>query len=394
MKTLFWILAILAAAVALTMAAKHNAGYVLLVYPPYRVELSLSLFMALLLAALVSGYGAMRLAVHTLSLPAYVRAFRQARRRDKAREAMNDALLAFFEGRYAKSEKLAATALELQQEAPLANALLAARAAHELKAYDRRDGYLAQAERVAREQPEARLMTQAELLLDQRDFHSALAVLNELQAATRKNLAALRLELKAQQQAKNWDQVLALVAQLENRDAIDPIQAAQQKANAHQENLLRKRGNLASLREYWQKIPSADKTNGKIALAAAQGFQAFNECQTAIDILTSSLEKQWDSDVIRFYGECLGKDELKQIERAENWLKLHPQDASLLQTLGKLCAKRALWGKAQSYLEASLSIEPSVETHLALAQLLEKIGRVDEAGKHYRESLGLLGRRN
>ena len=390
MKTLFWILAILAAAVALTITAKHNAGYVLLVYPPYRVELSLSLFMALLLAALVSGYGAIRLAVHTLSLPAYVRTFRQERRRDKAREAMNDALLAFFEGRYAKAEKLAATALELQQEAPLANALLAARAAHELKAYDRRDGYLAQAERVAREQPEARLMTQAELLLDQRDYHSALAVLNELQTTTRKNLAALRLELKAQQQAKNWDQVLTLVAQLENRDAIDPIQAAQQKVKAHQENLQRKRGDLASLREYWQKIPGADKTNGKIALAAAQGFQAFKECQTAIDILTHSLEKQWDSDVVRLYGECLGKDELQQIERAENWLKRHPQDASLLQTLGKLCAKRELWGKAQSYLEASLSIEPSVETHLALAQLLEKIGRVDEAGKHYRESLVLL----
>jgi len=36
------ILAILAAAVALTLAAKHNAGYVLLVYSPYRIELSLT----------------------------------------------------------------------------------------------------------------------------------------------------------------------------------------------------------------------------------------------------------------------------------------------------------------------------------------------------------------
>jgi len=36
-KVLFWILAILAAAVALTLAAKHNAGYVLLVYSPYRI---------------------------------------------------------------------------------------------------------------------------------------------------------------------------------------------------------------------------------------------------------------------------------------------------------------------------------------------------------------------
>lgn len=391
MKTLFWILAILAAAVALTMATKYSAGYVLLVYPPWRIELSLSLFMALLLAAFVTGYIVVRLASHTLNLPAYVRAFRQERRRDKARAAMDDALLAFFGGRYAKAEKFAATALKLQ-ESPLANALLAARAAHELKAFDRRDDYLAQAEHVAREQPEPRLMTQAELLLDQRAFAQALRVLKELQATTRKNLAALKLELKAQTQAKNWDQVLMLVAQLEKKEAIDPLQAAQQKIAAHQENLKRRRQDVGGLREYWQKIPGYDKTDSKIALAAAQGFLSFNDCQTAMDILTDSLESQWDSDVARQYGECLGKDVLKQIERAENWLKKHPDDAALLQALGKLCAKRELWGKAQSYLEASLSIEPSAETHMALAQLLEKIGRAEEAGKHYRASMALLQR--
>ncbi|OIP09955.1 MAG: hypothetical protein AUK53_09580, partial [Betaproteobacteria bacterium CG2_30_59_46] len=338
MKVLFWILAILAAAVALTLAAKHNAGYVLLVYSPYRIELSLNLFLTLLLAIFAAGYGAVRLAVHTLNLPAYVRTFRQERRRDRAREAMDDALLAFYEGRYAKAEKFAVIALE-SQEAPLANVLLAARAAHELKAYDRRDSYLEQAERVSREQPEPRLMTQAELSLDQRDFQQALQSLKELQTTTRKNLAALRLELRAQSQAKNWDQVLVLVAQLERRGAIDPIQASQQKISAYQENLKRKGQDLASLREYWQKIPSTDKTNSKIAWTAAQGFLAFRECQAAMEIITASLESQWDSDVVRLYGECLGKDVLKQIERAENWLKQHPQDAALLQTLGRLCAK-------------------------------------------------------
>jgi len=392
-KTLFWILAILAAAVALTLAAKHNAGYVLLVYSPYRIELSLNLFLTLLLAVFTAGYGAVRLAVHTLNLPAYVRTFRQERRRDKAREAMVDALLAFYEGRYARAEKFAAIALE-SQEAPLANALLAARAAHELKAYDRRDSYLVKAEGVGPERPEPRLMTQAELLLDQRNFQQALHSLKELRTTTRKNIAAMRLELKAQMQAKNWDQVLTLVAQLERRDAIDPIQAAQQKINAYQENLKRKRQDLAGLREYWQKIPSADKTNGKLARAAAQGFLAFRECQAAMDIIAASLESQWDSDVVRLYGECLGKDVLKQIERGENWLKQHPQDAALLQTLGRLCAKQELWGKAQSYLEASLSIEPNAGTHLELAHLLEKIGRADEAGKHYRESMALLQQRN
>ncbi|MDD5330984.1 MAG: heme biosynthesis HemY N-terminal domain-containing protein [Sulfuricella sp.] len=389
MKALFWILAILAAAVALTLAAGHNAGYVLLVYPPYRAELSLNLMITLLLAAFAAAYGAVRLALHTLHLPAYVRTFREARRRDKGREALDGALLSFYEGRYATAEKQAAAALDLQAS-PLASALLAARAAHELKGYDRRDGYLVQAERAAREHPEARLMTQAELLLDQRQFQPALQALKELHSLTRKNVAALKLELKAQTQAKNWDQALTLITQLEKRDAIDPVQAAQQKILAHQENLRRKQQDPAEFRAYWQKISDADKTDAKIARAAAQGFLALRECEAAMEIITASLASHWDSEVVGLYGECLGKEVLKQIERAENWLKQHPEDAALLQTLGKLCMKQELWGKAQSYLEASLSIEPSVEAHLALAQLLEKIGRSDEAGRHYREGMGLL----
>ena len=50
MKFLAWLLALFAAAVALTMVA-HNPGYVVLVYPPYRMEMSLTLFVLGLLQA-------------------------------------------------------------------------------------------------------------------------------------------------------------------------------------------------------------------------------------------------------------------------------------------------------------------------------------------------------
>jgi len=80
---------------------------------------------------------------------------------------------------------------------------------------------------------------------------------------------------------------------------------------------------------------------------------------------------------------------VKRIERAETWLKEHPRDAALLLTLGRLCADRGLWGKAQSYLEASLAIEPTHSANLALARLNERLGNADAARRHYRESLDL-----
>jgi len=388
LRGLFWILAIFGLAVAFTLAGKNSASYIVLVYPPYRIELALNLLIAFLGAAFFLGYGLLRFSVHTLRLPAYVRAYRQTRRREKARKAMMDGLLAFFEGRYGKAEKFASNAIELE-EAPVINASLAARAAHELRAYSRRDEYLIRAERLAPDYPIARLMTEAELLIDQRRYQEALIIVKRVLELEPKHLSALKLELKAQQQAKNWEQVLSLTMQLEKRGAIEETQAEQLKKNAHLEILKRKSLDSHALKEYWQKIPVDERLNSKIAFSAAQYFMALGNCQSALEIIEQSLERQWDSELIKLYGNCIGKDTLKQIQRAEKWLSSQPQDAGLLLTLGSLCTRQELWGKAQSYLEASLSVEASSEAHNALAKLLEKMQQLDEACKHYRQSLEL-----
>lgn len=393
MKGLFWILAIVGLAVAFTLAGKNSASYVVLVYPPYRVELALNLLIGMLAAAFFLSYGVLRLAIHTWRLPAYVRAFRQERHRENARQTMMDGLKAFFEGRYVKAEKFASTAMELQ-ESPAINAALAARAAHELRAYARRDEYLLRAERLAPDEPLARLITQAELLIDQRHYQAALGVLKTVHELAPKHLTAMKLELKAQQQAKNWNQVILLAAQLEKRGAIEATQAKQLTIHAHLENLKRCALDTQALKEYWLKIPADDRLISKIAHSAAHYFIEQGDGQTALEIIEKSLDKEWDSELIKLYGLCLGKEPLKQIERAEKWLPSHTHDAALLLTLGSLCTRQELWGKAQSYLEASLSVEPSSEAHNALAKQLEKTKRLDEACKHYRQSLELALRKD
>lgn len=388
MRLLFWVLASLGLAVGLTMAAKYNAGLVMLVLPPYRLDLSLNLFLLLLLGTFLLLYGATRLAYHMVTLPAFVREFKESRRHTRAREAMQEALIAFFEGRFAIAEKNAASALA-QDEVPAMAALLAARAAHEQHAFDRRDAYLSQAERRGDKLPVARLVTQAELLLDERRVQSALTAIKELEKHGRKHSHVLRLELKAQQLARNWEQVPALVAQLEKRDALEPSQAEQLRGNAYSEILRRKTLDEAALREFWQKIPADFRLDNKVSLAGASAFQAAGDSQMAVEIATRSLDEHWDTDLARFYGTCFAKDLLKQIERAENWLRGHPRDAALLLTLARLCARQELWGKARSYLEASLAVEPGAESHLLMAQLLEKLEQPEEACRHYRESLAL-----
>ena len=385
MRTLFWIIALFALAAGLVVAARYNSGYVLLVLPPYRAELSLNLLLILLFAGFIAGHLLVRLVSGTLRLPARVREYRIARHHRKAQATLTEALQDFFAGRYARAEKAAASSIKLGEYAGL-GAILAARAAHELRAYDRRDVYLAQIPAQTPEDVVVKAVTEAELMLDHRRFHEAL---NLLKALPKKHTAALRLELKAQQLAKNWDQVLALVEQLEKRKVFDVGQAEQIRRHALSENLKRKAVDSLALEEAWQKIPPREKRDGRLAAVAARCFIALGNCEQARGAIEGSLEDGWDSELIGLYAECPGEDVVRQIERAEVWLKDHPNDAMLLLALGRLCARQELWGKAQSYLEASIAVEPTYSAHLALAQLQENLGNPDAARKHYRESLEL-----
>lgn len=388
MRALIWILLLFALAVGFTLAGKYDPGYAVLVYPPYRIELSLTLLVVLFLAALAAGHLFLRLASATLRLPQRVREFRARQREERARVALAEAMTAFLEARYNRAEKLAAEALT-QEAAPWQAALIAARAAHEIKAYARRDAYLAQAERLAPGQEMARLVTQAECLLDERRAQEALTLIKRAAQIDPRHGGLHKLELRAQQWLKNWDQVLLLCETLQKRQLLEPLAAEQLRLAAHLENLRLRGNDLAALAAYWQKIPATDKTLARLADAAATAFAALHDGKTAVEIIEQSLARQWDEALARRYGEITGPDPVHQIERAEKWLPEHPRDAALLLTLGRLCARQSLWGKAQNYLEASLAIAAVPETHLALAQLLEQMGQAEAACEHYRQGVGM-----
>ena len=386
MKTLFWVVGIIVLAVLVTLAARHNTGYLLLVLPPYRAEFSLNFLILALVGGFVAFYGMVRAVHATLRLPGQVRQYRLARRKEKARARLLEALNEYFAGRHARAEQAAAAALEADEHPALAG-VVAARAAHELRAYERRDAFLERAAAAASGSELAPIVTAADLLIDERRYDEALGVLKRL---PRRHTAALRLELKAQQQSGNWEQVPGLVEELRKRTVFDATQADQVRRYALVENLRRKAVDLSGLQEAWDKTSPSDRKDRRVAAAAAQGYIALGGCEQAHRIIEDALDAEWDSDLVVLYAACEGGETVKRIERAETWLERHPDDAALLLTLGRLCADRALWGKAQSYLEASLAIEPTHSAHLAMARLQEKLDNAEAARKHYRESLDLV----
>jgi len=384
MRWLVTLLVVLALAVAFSLAARYGEGYALVVYPPYRVEISLTLALLALVALFAVLHGLLRLTAHTVRLPSYVAAYRRRSRAVRGQNALRDAWQAFLEGRFGRSEKFASKAYDLEESPGLA-ALLAARSAHQMRDPERRRIWLARAEDAPGASRNARLATEAELALDERRFEEAREILSELHATGPRHVATLRLQMGAEQGLQNWDEVLRLLRILEKRGAIAPEPAAQLRITATIENLKKKALDAESLAAFWDKVPAADRARPRIAAAAARLFMSLGACREAHVLTRAALEAEWSSELVALYAECTHEaDALERLEQCERWLKAHPRDAALLATLGRLCAERGLWGKATSYLDASLSLQPSRTAHVAAARVYERIGREPEANRHYR----------
>ena len=383
MRALFWLLAVFACAVALAIIGRGNEGYALFVYPPWRVELSLIFFLVLFAASFGVVYLLARLVHHTIELPAHVRAYRERRRAAQARDALLGSAQAYLEGRFARAETDARQAFEGGESRALA-ALLAARAAHQLRALDRRDGWLERAAEAGDPLHVARLVTRAELLLEDRDFIGARAVLRDLHGSGPKHIATLRLLLRAELGARNWEEVLRLTGVLAKRDAISPALQEEYKTQALAELFAVLSDNPGGLEARWRRLPARDQATPRIAAAAAKHAAAGGRAGLAREMLEKALGQEWSAPLVDLYGSTAAADVRLRIEKAERWLLDHPGDPRLLLALGRLCVRGELWGKAQNYLEASLSFEPRRETHLALARLFERHGKAADANRQFR----------
>jgi HemY protein len=396
MKSLFWLLAVFAAAVALVVLGRVNAGYVLFVFPPWRVEFTMLAFSITALALFFVLYWIFRLLGQTVALPASVRAYRARRRRERAQTALAMALQAYYEGRYRRAEKEAALAFEIGPVPGLA-ALLAARASHQLRDFARRDRWLERADASGDDMQTARLVSRAELALEERDFGAARDALRDLQSAAPRHIPTARMLLRAARGTGAWDEVLRLAGHLLKRDAITPALAEEYKVQANVELLQRSSDDAEDFERRWREIPARDQLHPRVAAAAARHATALGRASLAREILERSLAAEWHSKLIGLYGELppqmpateRAEEARIRIERAESWLAERNRDPELLAALGRLCGQAELWGKARSFLEASVSFEESRAAHLELARLAERLGQAPDAQRHFRRAAEL-----
>jgi HemY protein len=147
--------------------------------------------------------------------------------------------------------------------------------------------------------------------------------------------------------------------------------------------------NGAALNTLWSQLPKAQRRVPALIDAYARRAAGFGLVLPAMDELESALRREWSPLLIETYG-MLGSDDIEaRLRRAESWLDAHPNDAALLLTLGRMCVRLKLWGKANQYLQRSLALAPSAAAWEALGDLYASQSDAALAQRCYRNALSL-----
>src|SRR5204862_3199195 len=124
-------------------------------------------------------YFVIRIITRTVQMPRNVRAWRRQQKLDRARSKQDGAVVALLEGRYGKARQLAEEALGIPGSSGL-NAIIAARAALDVRDYDSAEALLRRPDAQSSSLAVPRLMLAAESALEQGEPQDSLRVLNKL----------------------------------------------------------------------------------------------------------------------------------------------------------------------------------------------------------------------
>jgi HemY protein len=309
---------------------------------------------------------------------------------NRSQEALIAGLVDSAEGNWEKAEKVLIKHAS-HSGAPLIHYLTAAKAAQSRGAYDKRDEYLKKA---ADQSPDSSVvigLTQAELNLSGNQFEEALETLTRLHSIDPSHASVLKLLHQTYQHVGDWQGIRKLIPSLHKNKVLMEAEVKLLETQAFSQLLKQsaEKGNTEEIQSLWSEIPNYIKTMPGIS---AVYFAAMIETGAGADIeqaLADTLSVNWDETLVVLFGSIQSRDVPKQLETAEKWSSLHPENAVLLTVLGKLAVKCGDTFKAESYLAKSIAAEPSVQAYRLLGDLLFAQGDKDNASMCYKNGMEL-----
>lgn len=388
MRWLLVVVVLLAVAIGGALMLQQYPGYVHVEVGPWMLETSLAFLVAVLVVGFVLLYALLRLLGFVVRTPRSLRRGLFGRRIERSRRGLTRGLIEMAEGRWQQAEKM------LTRHAPdsgtaLLHYLAAARAAQQIGAYERRDAYLKQAIEANPEADIAVSLTQAELQIAHRQTEHALATLTRLRGLAPRHSYVMKLLARLYADTEDWQRLAELVPELRRARALQRERIDRLERQAALGRLGEPNQDPADLRAIWDSLSRRMRQDPAIVQCYAERLIEAGEHESAERRVRQALSRGWDEGLARLYGRIRHPDAAQQLSHAEGWLRHHGSSPMLLLTLGRLCVRKELWGKARSYFESSIGAGERAETYFEFAGMLDDLGEFGAAREHYRAGLAL-----
>ncbi|MDH5407838.1 MAG: heme biosynthesis protein HemY, partial [Gammaproteobacteria bacterium] len=327
------------------------------------------------------------------AIPDKLNIWRASRRGSRARKISNKGLIELAQGNWAQAERALVKSVKYSDQ-PLLNYLSAARAAQKQDAPERRDHYLAMAHENRKDASFAVQVTQAELQLAHGQLEQALATLIHLRTISPKHPHVLFLLMGLYEKLKSWGDLKELLPSLHKQKIIPEPELKQIEKKVHREllGIAARQSKADKLRSSWQHVPRELRHDEELIDDYARHLILLEQYDDAEHLLREAIRRHWNVDFVYLYGLFKSSSPAKQMSTAESWVNGHEQNPVLLLTLGRLSLFNELWGKAQSYFEASIGAGERSETYTELGRLLEQLEETEQARECFRKGLLLAAK--
>lgn len=139
-----------------------------------------------------------------------------------------------------------------------------------------------------------------------------------------------------------------------------------------------------ALQAIWKRAGRQQHQMPSILDAYARRASDLGAPHGALDAIENALKHGWNARLVAAYGDATPPAEAAaRLRTANRWLDAHPDDATLLRTLGVLSMRAADPDDARKYLVQALSANPDATTWAALGDVQSATGETGDATRCY-----------
>lgn len=358
----------------------ENPGYVLIEFGGWRVQMSFVVLAGAVIGVWLLG----SLLVGLLRAPGRaVRRLRAAR----DRRSLDRGLLALSEGDWTRAERALARAMK-GSGASTAGYLAAAREAQGRAAPERRDQYLALADRKFGQRHFATALARARLLVGEGEQAAAIELLEQLHIKRPRHEGVLKLLLQSYQACDRWHDVRLLVPAI-RKAGIVSNQRSDELASLAAARELEAAADVSSLSGVHGSMKRALRRRPEVVAAFASRALELDQPELAEPDLRRSIEATFDARLLALYSRTDAADRAARIGKCEKWLADRPESADLHLALGKMYLDQRDDEKAREHLQFAVNKSPNPAAYAALGQVLDRAGALESATQCYRNALRL-----